>query len=138
MKTVCYIAIVIGLCLPAASSQDKPERTKLGSSIQVEFPHGDVRITFVESREGMVLRADCDGVSVQAQRLYLGDGKVAVQYEALTSGFYTPNGKVNAAAIEFKKSTTINVPPGVIEKWGTRRGEVYVNTPSLHFKATDE
>jgi hypothetical protein len=45
---------------------------------------------------------------------------------------------VNAAVIAFKKPTTISVPSAVIEKWGTRSGEAYVNTPSLHFKATDE
>ncbi len=118
--------------------QDKQPRAALASSVQVKLPAGDVEIEYVESKEGMVLIVNSKGASVQAQRVYLGDGKIAVVFEASHKGFFTPNGPVNAAAIDFKEGSVIKVARGKREVWGAKPGEVYVLTPGIRFEVQKE
>lgn len=102
------------------------------------MPLGDIEIAYVESNEGMVLIAKCKGMSVRSQRLYLGDGKIAVMYEASTDGFFTPRGKVNSAAIELRNGDSVTIPSTKLEKWGANRGAVYILAEGVKFVTSDK
>lgn len=69
MKSFVFtvIAIALGLCTQPVFSQVKPPPGRLGSSVQVTFPIGDVKVEFVESNEVIVLIANCRVASVQSQ-----------------------------------------------------------------------
>lgn len=101
------------------------------TSVQIEFPIGDIKISYIESSEGMVLKADNRSVSVQARRLFFGDGKHAVAYTATNHGMQTPNGRVNKAALEIKDDTTITTTAENLHKWGKIRGAIYIKVPNL-------
>ena len=138
-RTYVLLAISLGGMFAAlAPADEKTPPFHAESSIQVEMPFGDIQISYVESNEGMVLIAKCKDVSVRSQRLYLGDGKLAVMYEATNSGFFTPGGKVNAAQIELKRGQSIQCRSTKREEWGAKRGAVYLLTEGLTFVASDQ
>lgn len=133
MKTTCRgLVFVVGL-LPLLTQAAEPTPLPKGpsSSIQIEMPSGDMEIAFIESNEGMVLVATCQGVKVRAQRFYVGDGEFAVLFEASPHGFSTPNGKVNSAGITLESGSVISVPRNALKRWGAKRGELYLRTDSL-------
>lgn len=133
----CILLLILGFFASApalVSAQAEPPQASLGSSVRVEIPRGKVRIVYVESDEGMVLLVEGNGVAVRARRVFLGDGKIAVPFEATTQGFFTPNGKVNAAALVLKENSTYAFPAGMEQAWGRRAGEVYVLTPGIRFE----
>ncbi|MCA9155670.1 MAG: hypothetical protein KDA38_12815 [Planctomycetales bacterium] len=137
MKTTCRgLALIVGL-LPLLTQAAEPAPTPRGpsSSIQIEMPSGDMEIAFIESNEGMVLVATCQGVKARAQRFYVGDGEFAVLFEASTDGFWTPHGKVNAAGITLESDSVISVPRNALTRWGAKRGELYLRTDSLKIVA---
>ncbi len=124
---------VFGMLVVATVGQDLAQNRPPNSSIQVSLPAGNIEIAYVESNEGMILVATCKRVTVRSQRMYLGDGENAVLFEANTSGLVTPNGTVNASAIELKSGETITISPSQREVWGATRGALYVRTESLKF-----
>jgi len=129
------LIVVCLLTVPwALASEGKPASVPLGSSVQVTLPLGTIQISYIESEEGMVLEAYCRGTTVRARQLYLGDGKIAVKYEASNQGFSTPTGNVNAAMIELKNGSTIKVKRDQVSQWGAKCGEVYLNTESIKFE----
>ncbi len=139
MRSVVVPSMIVTLGMLAIPMLAQVPTKNIGcpSSIQVELPLDDIEIALVESNEGMVLIARCQDVSVKSQRLYLGDGRTAVLFEASNDGLFTPNGNRNAAAIEFKKGQTISVPKEKSERWGANRGEVYLQTAALKFIASE-
>jgi hypothetical protein len=138
LLVVSFAIVVLGLITIPLSGQIPPQQAGCQSSIQVEMPSGDIEIVYVESSEGMALIATCQQVSVKSQRLYLGDGKSAVLFQASNDGFFTPNGKVSAAKIELKKGHIVSVPKDKMERWGANRGEVYLQATGLKFTISDE
>ena len=132
--TLSLIVICL-LTVPwALASEKEAASVPLGSSVQVTLPLGTIQISYIESEEGMVLEAYCRGTTVRAQRIYLGDGKIALKYEASNQGFSTPSGKVNAAMIELKNGSTIKVKRDQVSPWVAKYGEVYLNTESIKFE----
>lgn len=130
----CILLILGGSAPAPVPAQAEPPQAPLGSSVRVEIPHGKVRIVYVESNEGMVLLVEGNGVAVRARRVFLGNGKIAVPFEATTQGFFTPNGKVNVAALVLEEKSTYAFPAGMEQAWGRRSGEVYVLTPGIRFE----
>lgn len=135
LYSVIFSAAALATLAWQSIGQDQPTRTPLGSTIQVVLPEGDVEIQYAETADGMVLLAKSLDASVQARRLYLGDGKIAVAFEASSKGFLTPTGLVNAAAIQLKDGSVFKIPHGKTEKWGERVGEVYVLTGGIKYQA---
>ncbi|MBI1249325.1 hypothetical protein GC197_15955 [bacterium] len=134
-----FALAVLGMTSVLARAQDREQPVFPLSSIQVEMPPGgDIEIAYVESNEGMVLIAKCNGMSVKSQRLYLGDGKIAVMYEASTDGFFTPGGKANSAAIKLRKGDSVSCSSTKLEKWGTNRGAVYIHAEGFKFVTSDK
>lgn len=135
--TLALIAICVLIVPRARATEEKPASRGPASSVRATLPLGTIQISFIESDEGMVLEAYCRGTTVRAQRFYLGDGKIAVKYEAKSEGFFTPTGRVNAAAMDLKDGSTIRVKRDQVSKWGARHGEVYLHTESIKFEVQE-
>ena len=140
MKPFLSILLAIGITLAptAVSGDEKSPPVPLRSPVQIKLPISDVQIKYVESREGMVLIATCNYVSVQSQRFYLGDGKNAVLFSAGNDGFQTPSGKQNVGALTLKDGATIQVNDTTLQPWAARPGEIYLLVPNLKFKVHQE
>ncbi len=138
-KTCVWLAMVFLVFVTAVSQAHDSDQQELPlSSVQIELPSGDIEIAYVESNEGMVLVAQVSGISVRSQRLYLGDGKIAVKYEASNNGFFAPSGKVKSAVLEIKKGDSVVVPSAKIEKWGAVHGAVYILVRGIKFVTIDQ
>jgi hypothetical protein len=75
---------------------------------------------------------------VRARRLYLGDGKVAVAYEATSQGVHSQGRWLpNQAAFDFKHRSVIEVGREHLLPWGEKSGEVYVRLQGIEFKAVE-
>jgi hypothetical protein len=66
----------------------------------------------------------------------LGDGKVAVAYEATSGGVWSQGRKLpNQAAFDFRHGSVIEVGREHLQPWGRQAGEVYVRLQGIEFKA---
>jgi hypothetical protein len=114
-----------------------PAAAPLGS-IQVQLPEGELRLSYAESPEGMALLLHAGDAHVRGRRLWLGDGKIAVAYEATNSGVVSQGRKLpSAAAFDFNHRTVIEIHPDHAHKWGQKAGEVYVKLQGVQFKLLD-
>ena len=106
------------------------------SSILVEFPIGDLSITYFESAQGMMLELYIDGkeASLTTRRVYIGDGKKGVLFAASQRGFQTPTGVVNAAGLDYDNGAVIEYIQGSETKWASKSGEVYLLVPNIKLK----
>jgi hypothetical protein len=81
MKTLAVFALpVLAAGAVLGLAQDKPPAAAPLGAIEVQLPEGDLRMFFVEAAGGMELLLQTGDSHVQARRLFLGDGKVAVAY----------------------------------------------------------
>jgi hypothetical protein len=128
-------SMALVLAGPVACGEDKiPAPAPLGS-IQVQLPEGELRLSFVESAEGMALLLHAGDSHVRGRRLWLGDGKIAVSYEATSGGVNSQGRRLpNAAAFDFDHRTVIEVQPDHMHEWGQQAGETYVKLQGVRFK----
>ncbi len=140
MKMYALLCLVAVLFAPirGALGEEVGTPQKLQSPILVELPIGEIEIDYIEGKFGMTLMAKCKGVSLTAHRIYLGDGKIAVLFEGTNDGFFTPNGKVNAAGLRFSQGHNLRIPANKVEAWGEKPGEVYLRSENLKFFVQDD
>ena len=131
-------SMALVLAGPVARGEDKiPAPAPLGS-IQVQLPEGELRLSYIESAEGMALLLHAGDSHVRGRRLWLGDGKIAVSYEATNSGVISQGRRLpNAAAFDFDHSTVIQVHPEHMHRWGQQSGETYVKLQGVKFKVME-
>ena len=77
-------------------------------------------------------------ISMRARRVYVGDGKTAVKYEASQFGMITPAGKSKRGAITIENGERILTDAAKLTKWGTKRNEVYILVPNIKLVARGE
>jgi len=123
------VPILFGLLAPTAALSEE----RVSNTVMIDFPIGDIEIRHLESSRGMILNVRSKTISIQARRLYFGDGKHAVKYEGSQFGMKTPTGLVKVGAIQIKNGETIKTTADTLEKWGRRPGEVYILVPNLKF-----
>jgi len=122
----------------SAAQDNVPAAVALGS-VQVQLPEGDLRMSFVESLDGMALLLQTGDAHVQARRLFLGDGKIAVAYEATDKGVHSQGRWLpNQAAFDFKHRSVIEVSREQAQPWGRQAGEVYVRLQGIEFRVVEK
>lgn len=131
MHNPCLVLTAAMLVLvPMAAQGDTID----GGVIQVRLPGEDATLLYVEARGGFTVRLQTDNSSIEARRMYLGDGKVAVELVAdalkgpLFQGLELDQGYV------FKKDATIKVLPGFKKAVDLNPGSVYVILPGVTFE----
>jgi hypothetical protein len=123
----------VGL-LAVAQSAPASEDSIDGRVIQVVLPAQDVTLFYVESRAVFTVQLKTEGASVQGQRFYIGDGKVAMELVAhVTDGIFLQGVKYRQGD-QFKKGAVITVRPGHKKASELKPGEVYVVLPGVSFE----
>ncbi len=131
MHHSCIVWITGTLVLLPMSAQGD---TIDGGVIQVRLLGEDATLLYVEARGGFTVRLQTDNSSIEARRMYLGDGKVAVELVAdafkgpLFQGLELDQGYV------FKKDATVKVLPGFKKAVDLKPGSVYVVLPGVTFE----
>ena len=140
MRILPCVMLVIGLLLSGwSAAQDKPPAAAALEAVEVQLPEGDLRMSFVEAPGGMALLLHAGDSHVRANRLFLGDGKIAVAYEATNSGVHSQGRWLpNQAAFDFKHRSVIEVSSEHAQKWGARAGEVYVRLQGVEFRVVEK
>ena len=132
---VVFVAVL--LASPGnGPAREKAEEPIPAQVIQVVFPAGDVSISIVETKKGKAVRVSVKDSSVQAKRVYLGDGNVAVEVEATEDGVRI-NGKkgglTSNLGYTFEKGSIIAILPGQLKAGAVKAGEVYATVPGIEF-----
>jgi len=105
-----------------------------GRVIQVELPAEDVTLFYVERKGCFTVRLETKSASVESPKLYIGDGKVALDLVAhATNGIFLQGAKYRNGD-QFKRGATIKVRPGYMEASALRPGDVYVTLPNVTFQ----
>jgi hypothetical protein len=134
--------VLVGTLLVVGSfvaAWDKPPAAATLGSVEVQLPEGDLRLSFVESAEGMALSLQAGDAHVQARRLFLGDGKIAVAYEATSQGVHSQGRWLpNQAAFDFKHRSVVEVSREHQQAWRATAGEIYVRLQGIEFRVIDK
>jgi hypothetical protein len=121
---------VLVVALPRAAQAESID----GRVIQVELPDEDVTLFYVEARAVFTVKLKSDSASVECHRLYIGDGKVAIELVAhATDGIFLQGVKYRNGD-QFKKGSKIKVRPGYKKASELKPGDVYVTLPGVSFE----
>jgi hypothetical protein len=105
-----------------------------GRVIQVQLPAEDVTLFYIEARAVFTVQLKTETASVEGQKLYLGDGAVAVELVAhSTDGIFLQGVKYRQGD-QFKKGSAIKVRPGNKNASELKPGDVYVKLPGISFE----
>lgn len=105
-----------------------------GGVTQVKLPSEDVILAYVEARGGFTVQLETKTASVEAQKMYIGDGKIAVELVAHASNGIFLQGDKYKSGDQFKKGATIKVKPGFKKASDLSPGDVYVTLPGVTFE----
>ena len=137
MPTSRNLAIILSaflLVLGIANAVLAQERKS--QTVMIDFPIGDVEIRHLESSRGMILDVRSGPISMEARRLFFGDGEHAVKYEGSQFGLQTPTGVVNVGRVWIKNGQKVKTTAANLKDWGAKSGEVYILVPNLKFDTT--
>lgn len=105
------------------------------SVVQVRLPGEDATLLYVEAKGGFTVKLETEHSSIEARKLYLGDGEVAVLLEAHPlNGPYFQGAALNQGFV-FKKNATIPLKLGYKKASELPPGSVYVILPGVTFEA---
>jgi hypothetical protein len=132
----CFLA---GVVLAAMTFPVIAERqtTIDGRVIRVQFPNEDVTLYYVEALACFTVKLESDTASVEARRMYIGDGEVAVELTAhATDGIFLQKRNLMQGD-KFKRGSKIKVDPGYKQAVNLSPGDVYVVLPGVTFQVPD-
>ncbi len=136
MKTISFavFALVLALFSPVSAVADTVD----GRVLQVQLPREDVTLFYIEARSGFTVKMKTETAAVEGQKLYIGDGKVAIDLVAhSTQGIYLQGVKYRQGD-QFKNGATIKVLPGFRNAAELKPGDVYVTLPGVAFELPEE
>ena len=135
----CLLVLLLATLLICTSAERVCAQKPTRNFVEIEFPIGDIEVIFVESSRGMILVATSGTIRMRARRIYFGDGKRAVKYEASNSGIETPSSnKKIGGGFDIDDGMTIIAESTKLEEWGAKSNEIYVKVPNLKFKVKDQ
>lgn len=102
--------------------------------VQVTLPNQDVTLHYVERSPGFTVELKAKDGAVEAPRVYIGDGTVAVELFAHPiDGLFLQDVKLKQGD-QFKKGGTIKVRLGYKKATELVAGDVYVKLPGVTFE----
>lgn len=133
MRSSCFALLLATLF---SNAQLAWSRDSIDSSVvQVRLPGEDATLFYVEAKGGFTVKLETENSSIEARKLYLGDGEVAVLLEAHPlKGPYFQGAELNQGFI-FKKNATIPLKRGYKKASDLEPGSVYVILPGVTFEA---
>lgn len=123
-------AAVLAAAEPAPARGDGID----GRVTRVTLPAQDVTLLYIEARAVFTVQLKTERASVEGQRLYVGDGEVAIELVAHpTDGIFLQGVKYRHGD-QFKKGSAIKVRPGHKKASELKPGDVYVVLPGVSFE----
>jgi hypothetical protein len=105
-----------------------------GRVVRVQLPAQDVTLFYIEARAVFTVRLETETASVEGQRLYIGDGEVAIDLVAhATDGIFLQEVE-HRQGDQFKKGAAIKLRPGYKKASELNPGDVYVTLPGVSFE----
>ena len=126
--TVMFIAVVLGAPWPARGDSID------GRVVQVQLPAQDVTLLYIEARAVFTVQLKTKTASVEGQKLYLGDGNVAIDLVAHPTDGIFLQGVNYHNGDQFKNGSTIKVRAGYKKASELTPGDVYVTLPGVSFE----
>jgi hypothetical protein len=109
-----------------------------GGVVQVRLPSQDVTLYYVERKGGMTVELKAESASVEGRKLYLGDGKVAIELVVHKTDGILLQGVEYRQGDQFKNGSTIKVRPGYKSAAALVPGDVYVTLPGVTFEVPEK
>lgn len=132
------IVLTLLVAAVSAGSNSAYGDTVDGRVTQVELPAQTITLYYVEAREVFTVRLKAHIASVDAQTMYIGDGKVAIKLTAHgTEGIMLQGDKL-WQGYQFKNGDTIKVKDGYKQASELVPGDVYVTLPGVTFVVPEE
>ena len=131
MKTM-YSMIFVSV-LAVASLRPALADTISGRVTQIKLPAEDVTLYYVEARDVFTVRMKTKSASVEGQKMYIGDGRVAIDLVAHSTKGIFLQGMEYKQGDQLKKGVTIEVRPGYKNATELKPGDVYVTLPGVLF-----
>ncbi|QDV29194.1 hypothetical protein Spb1_10700 [Planctopirus ephydatiae] len=105
-----------------------------GRVVQVRLPDQDITLSYVERKSGFTVELESNDGSVEGQKLFVGDGTVAIELVAHPSNGIFLQGNQYRQGDQFKKGSTIKLKPGFKKASALTAGDVYVVLPGVNFE----
>ena len=105
------------------------------SVVQIRLPGEDATFIYLEAPGGFTARLETENSSVEARKIFLGDGEVAVELRIDPVKGPVFQGEEIKSGHVFKKDATIKLHPGYKRASDLRPGSVYVILPGVTFDA---
>lgn len=104
-----------------------------GRVVQLQLPAEDFTLYYVEARAVFTVKLAGKTAFVEAPRMYIGDGVVAVPLRAdETNGIFLQDRKL-VQGDQFKQDSRISVAPGYKRAVDLQPGDLYVILPGIIF-----
>lgn len=126
---------VLALCLPAVSmTPDDRPTTVDGRVVQMKLPAQELRLSYIESRSTFTVELAADVASVQAEKMYIGDGTIAIELRAdSTNGIFLQD-ELLQHGTRLEKQAVVKVKPGYKQATELKPGDVYVVLAGVNFE----
>ncbi len=128
-----FFAVVFA-CVSLAAVPPASADSIDGSVVQVRLPNQDVTLSYIERKSGFTVELESNDGSVEGQKLFVGDGTVAIELVAHPSEGIFLQGDQYRQGDQFKKGSTIKVRPGFKKASALTAGDVYVVLPGVKFE----
>jgi len=126
------VALLVGLSISALPTGAQAESID-GRVVQMKMWQ-DITLYYLETPNVFTVELRTQQASVQAQRLYIGDGTIALELVAHSSKGITLQGIPLKQGDEIKKNSKIQVKPGYKKATELVAGDIYVTLPSVIFE----
>lgn len=124
------VLVVVAITFAATLQADTID----GRVVQITLPSEDYSVIYTETKGGMSFELRGKTSSIQGQRLYVGNGTIAVLLEAHPSDGVIFQGQIDANGLKFTKGSVIQVKPGFKKATELQPGDIYVTLLNIDFQ----
>lgn len=137
MRVLIYGLIVSGVLIGLSPHLLRAESID-GRVVQMHLPNQDITLSYVERKGGFTVELQTKSASIEGQKFFVGDGKVAVMLVAhSTDGIFLQGDRLLHGA-KIKAGSTIKVKPGYKNAANLSAGDVYVKLLGVQFELPSE
>lgn len=104
-----------------------------GRVVQFQMPAEDFTLYYVEAREVFTVKLASKTASIEAPRMYIGDGEIAIELYANSINGLRLQSTDKKQGDTFKQDSRIQVEPGYKRASELKPGDLYVTLPGIIF-----
>lgn len=128
----CSIAVIL-ISLAGLTRASAGADSIDGRVVQLQMPAEDFTLYYVEAREVFTVKLASKSASIEARRMFIGDGEIAVElYAHSINGIYLQTASKKQGD-QFKQDSRIQVEPGYKRAADLKPGDLYVTLPGIIF-----